>query len=667
MPARSIVALVAMLCWYGGTAAAGPIAEEVASAVQRDGVARVLVGLRDPSRPGDSLARRRGRTGAVQERVLNRLTSARFRVAHRFQAVPALAGTVDATGLAALAADPDVERVVLDVGGSGGLVNSVPHIAADVVHSLHGLTGSGVTVAVIDSGVDSGHPDLAGALAGEQCFCSTACCPNGQSTQSGPGAAADDHSHGTHVSGIITSDGAVAGVGTAPDADIVAIKVLDASNSFCCISDVIAAMDWIANHRPDVRAVNMSLGTFATFSGTCDEVSFNPLVAAAVDNLVANGVTVFAASMNGGLTNAMASPACIGNTVAVGATDLSDAVAPFSNSSTALDLLGPGVFIVSSAVGGGALAFSGTSMATPHAVGVAALLLQASPLLTPAEVEAALATGGVPVTDARNGLLRPRVDALGSVLLPLQCGNGTQDPAEECDDGNVDDGDGCDSNCTATGCGNGVVTAGETCDEGVQNGGDCCSVACVLVDEDGDGVCDRNDPCPHISGASATTLAPPKLLLAYKRNGVGGGDDMPKVVNADFVTSEPFDLDTTGTLHLHLRNTRTGGTLYAAHLPAGGLWRRPSPDKRKWVYVDRSVPTSRGVKRALVRQLPQTDTYRLQLVGADVSISSADAPLIPATDHVEVRVEIESAGAGVCAAATLFTCKNRGPVKDRCR
>ena len=96
------------------------------------------------------------------------------------------------------------------------------------------------------------------------------CCPNGQTTQSGAGAAEDDNGHGTNVSGIITANGVVAPEGSAPEAGIVAVKVLDSSNGFCCTSDVIAALDWIFANRPDVDVVNMSLGTNVRFAGHCD-------------------------------------------------------------------------------------------------------------------------------------------------------------------------------------------------------------------------------------------------------------------------------------------------------------------------------------------------------------------------------------------------------------
>ena len=80
------------------------------------------------------------------------------------------------------------------------------------------------------------------------------------------------------------------------------------------------------------------------------------------------------------------------------------------------------------------------------------------------------------------------------------CGDGVVGPGEQCDDGNLADGDGCDSNCTPTACGNGVVTAGEQCDDGTANGVDvCCSATCQRVDSDADGTCDRDDVCPTVS------------------------------------------------------------------------------------------------------------------------------------------------------------------------
>ena len=235
--------------------------------------------------------------------------------------------------------------------------------------------------------------------------------------QSGAGAAEDDHGHGTHVTGIITSDGNVASRGVAPGASIVSVKVLDSNNQFCCSSDVVAGLDWILANRPDVKVVNMSLLTFATYTGDCDGADAGTMAFAdSIDQLVANGVSVFAASGNSSLANAMGAPACVANAISVGAVNDFDQVAFFSNGSATLDILAPGVGIVSTALGGGTTALSGTSMAAPHGAGTAALLLDAFPGLTPASLLATLEATGRPVTDPQNGFTDPRIDAEAAFL-----------------------------------------------------------------------------------------------------------------------------------------------------------------------------------------------------------------------------------------------------------
>jgi len=195
--------------------------------------------------------------------------------------------------------------------------------------------------------------------------------------------------------------------------------VLDANNEFCCSSDVIAALDWVASNRPDVKVVNMSLGTFETYTGECDSADAVTMAfAGAIDALTQNGVAVFASSGNDSLTNAMSAPACIGNTISVGAVNVFNQVRFNSNSDTTLDLLAPGAFIVSAGLGGGTATKSGTSMASPHAAATAALLLQAFPSLSPAETEVTLEATGLPINDPKSGVTTPRINA-GAAFLSL--------------------------------------------------------------------------------------------------------------------------------------------------------------------------------------------------------------------------------------------------------
>jgi subtilisin family serine protease len=411
------IGLATFLCCATG-ARAQTVGDGVEEALQRGTTVRVVVAMKAAA--SGNLAQRRRQSNEAQ-RMLRAIGPNEFQVVRRFAVTPALAGNLTAAGLARLRTNPNVARVDLDRGGAGDLSNSVPQINAPLIHADYGVDGSGVTVAVLDSGIDTDHPDLASSLAGEQCFCSGngGCCPAGGSTQSGAGAAEDDESHGTHVSGIITNDGVVAPSGVAPGAEIVAVKVLDANNEFCCSSDIIAALDWVANSRPDVKVVNMSLGTFATYTGNCDAADAVTMAfAGAIDALTQNGVAVFASSGNDGLTNAMNAPACIGNTISVGGVNVFDQVRASSNSDLSLDLLAPGGFIVSAGLGGGTATKSGTSMASPHAAGTAALLLGAFPSLAPSQTLAALQSTGLPITDPKSGVTTPRIDA-GAAFLSL--------------------------------------------------------------------------------------------------------------------------------------------------------------------------------------------------------------------------------------------------------
>jgi len=435
--------LVGLISLGTGTPLAwGQVASpEVYDALKAGAWARVVIALQEPNASIDDRPRWNSEIGRVQSKVLASLTPSDFKPTHQWASVSALAGQVSQSGLTKLLANPDVIRVDLDTGGSGGLFISVPLIQGDQMHVL-GFTGNGVVVAVLDSGLQTDHPDLAGALIAEECFCTLSdgrgCCPNGSTRQSGPGSASDDVGHGTNVTGIIVSAGGVSSVGVAPSAKIVAIKVLDFNNSFAATAQVVSALDWIFNNRPDVRVINMSLGTFAMFPGICDNATaFTMAFARAVTMLKNRGITTFASSGNQSSGTQMEAPACTSNTIAVGAvykadvgpfsfgctdsTTETDQVTCFTNSNSKLELMAPGAPIVSTGLGGGFESNSGTSFASPHAAGGAALLLEANPTLTPDQIKAALRNSSVQVTDPKNDLTFPRInllDALDAVSTP---------------------------------------------------------------------------------------------------------------------------------------------------------------------------------------------------------------------------------------------------------
>jgi subtilisin family serine protease len=211
------------------------------------------------------------------------------------------------------------------------------------------------------------------------------------------------------------------------------VRVLNSSGTGAT-SDVIAGLEWVLAHHTEwqIKAVNLSLGG-GSFAGVCDTANANTLLyAQAAQALRDAGLTLFAASGNSGKAEEMMAPACVSRVVAVGnlydtplprldwPTCADEAVIPgrvpcSSNSSSALDLLAPGVSINATWLGGGQAVRSGTSMSTPHAVAVAALLWQAAPELRPDELEAALIETGPLVTDTRQGRVTPRLDALAAV------------------------------------------------------------------------------------------------------------------------------------------------------------------------------------------------------------------------------------------------------------
>jgi subtilisin family serine protease len=416
------------------TALAGEIGPAVRERIAAAGRARVVILFQDGADPGTL---RPESAFPSRARVLARLAASEFEplALPAWRRVPAAAGWITAAGLARLAADPDVLRVDLDLPGGGNLAESVPLVRADVVQSL-GLTGHGIAVAILDSGVTANHADLADDVVAQQCFCvnanGTGCCPNGLTAQSGTGAATDEHGHGTNVAGIVTSAGRIAPKGVAPDAPIVAVRVLDRNNSFSGTAQIVSALDWIATDRPDVRVVNMSLGTFALFTVPCDSASAAvTAMARAIDVLRNRGVLVTVSTGNDRSSVSMEAPACSSSATSVSATydanfgpfdffgcaeaTAPDKIACFGNSAPGLKLLAPGAAITSAGITGGRSTFFGTSQAAPHVAGAAALLLQARPSLTPAAIESALASTGVPIADPRNGLVVPRIDVAAAV------------------------------------------------------------------------------------------------------------------------------------------------------------------------------------------------------------------------------------------------------------
>ncbi|OKJ71492.1 S8 family serine peptidase [Streptomyces sp. CB02460] len=294
---------------------------------------------------------------------------------------------------AATAATGTVRKIWLDAKVKGTAVSglgtpTVPLTGATTAHRA-GLDGSGVKVAVLDTGVDAGHPDLAGRVAASETFVTT--------------PATDDRTgHGTHTASTAAGTGAASHgtyAGMAPKADLLIGKVLDDDGSGS-LSGIVNGMEWAVDQG--ARVVSMSLGSDG------DTACAGPGVDA-VERLSDKALFVIAAG-NASLHGTVSTPGCAPSALTVGAVDRKNATASFSSRGPSVDgvsakpdIASQGVGVVAANSGGrGAQAYqemSGTSMATPHVAGGAALLLQQHPELTPAGLKALL-TSSAQSTDA---------------------------------------------------------------------------------------------------------------------------------------------------------------------------------------------------------------------------------------------------------------------------
>ena len=381
---------------------------------------------------GAAVAGQRRAISRVQRGVISRLPTSGTRVVRAFETIPFVALETDAAGLAALARDPEVVDVEEDRLEFAQLTETIPLIGADQAQAA-GYDGTDWAVAIIDTGVDASHPFLAGRVVSEACFSARGDCPNEQTSQIGAGAgAACDYAegctHGTHVAGIAAGSGA-SSRGVAPDADIIAIQVFsrfegdecDGAGEDPCtaafVSDQTAALERVFALRNvfSIAAINVSIGGANTFASqsVCDQIEAPRK--AIIANLRSVGIATVVSSGNEGDTDGLSSPACITGTVSVGATNDGDGVAGFSNSAPYMTFLAPGVNVVSSEPGGAFGSMSGTSMAAPHVAGALAILREVAPSASLNTLLGAIADGGVPITDPRNDVTKPRIDVVGAL------------------------------------------------------------------------------------------------------------------------------------------------------------------------------------------------------------------------------------------------------------
>ena len=325
-----------------------------------------------------------------------------FAVSHRFSIIDGFAATLTKGQIRALAQRADVVRVEENsrvrawnegAQASFGVAKAradVPSLDGDADGNVAAYSPGDLVAAVIDTGIDVGHLDLdEGKVLAFKDFV------NGRT------ASYDDSAHGTHVAGTIAGDGDGrsdgANRGVAPRAALVGLKVLDANGSGT-MANVTAAIDWVVQNKDlyGIEAINLSLGASGCADGT-DATSV------AADNAHAAGVVVAVAAGNEGPgTCTIGSPGAASSALTVGAT--ADTTArgfsqayfssrgPTADGRIKPDVSAPGVAITSAQAGttSGYVAYDGTSMATPFVAGVALLMRDASPGLSPADVKKAI-------------------------------------------------------------------------------------------------------------------------------------------------------------------------------------------------------------------------------------------------------------------------------------
>lgn len=429
---------------------------------------RVIVNLRKPAKADqlqnfkDMAVRQELRQTVydAQGRVISGLDPTEVQITNRFTYIFGFSAEVSLKGLEDLVDNVDVLSIEKDRILHAHLAQGIPLMNASTPRSSY--NGSGLSVAICDTGIDYTHARLGGGGF-----------PNnkvigGYDTGQNDSNPMDGNGHGTACAGIAAGDIAVVGDyigGVAYNARLYALKITSTtSGGSAWVSDMVEAWEWCITHQNDdpsnpIMIISTSFGGGRYYSA-CDSAS--PSRTAAAANAVAAGMTLFVSSGNDGYCDSIHAPACISHVISVGAvydahftTDSigwrvseyscatkyetggcvsgwyspevpeADAVIVYSNTASFLTLLGPSNWATTTELGGGywdvAYGFGGTSAACPYAAGAAACLQNAARVLsgsylTPGQVKSTLVDTGDSITDGKITITKPRVN-LGAAVL----------------------------------------------------------------------------------------------------------------------------------------------------------------------------------------------------------------------------------------------------------
>jgi len=379
----------------------------------------------------------RAEIASRQSAVLSTLTSAEFSLRHRFENQAGFSGEVTIEGLNKLLSNPLVAHIEPVRYVQCLLAQAIP--LANALEARQLYDGTGIAVAIIDSGVDYSHPRLGGGG-----FPNNKVIGGYDTGDNDNDPMPVDEAHGTCCAGIAAGDLGTVGDyigGVAPNAKIYALKMTTDAGLWPTDS-AVASWDWCVTHHNDdpdnpIKVMSNSWALWGVpFNDPVQADAYSPALTVAADSAVAAGIIIFAGSGNDGFAgDGITWPSAMSKVISVGAVyDTTDTVTGYSNTADNLDILAPADPVYTTDIvgldgydpGDYYPYFNGTSSACPFAAGAVASLQSAAlaemgTYLTPAQARILLIAGGDPVTDTKVAITKPRVN-LGMAISYLTAG-----------------------------------------------------------------------------------------------------------------------------------------------------------------------------------------------------------------------------------------------------